>query len=163
MSATVPNGRYPDRSAVPVGSAGAGDGGALRAATPVAVDHLGQVDAHLIGERRHPGEYVAELVLDLMARPLADGLGEFAELLGEPGDGRGDPAVPVAVPVGPFDHVLEFAEVHGVDGSRRGSGTLPTMSSPSIHDLEMTSITGEQVSFDRFRGQVLLIVNVASA
>jgi glutathione peroxidase-family protein len=33
----------------------------------------------------------------------------------------------------------------------------------SIHDLEMTSITGEQVSFDRFRGQVLLIVNVASA
>jgi hypothetical protein len=33
----------------------------------------------------------------------------------------------------------------------------------SIYDLEMTSITGEQVSFDRFRDQVLLIVNVASA
>ncbi len=32
----------------------------------------------------------------------------------------------------------------------------------SIHDLEMTSITGEQVDFDRFRDQVLLIVNVAS-
>jgi glutathione peroxidase-family protein len=32
----------------------------------------------------------------------------------------------------------------------------------SIHDLQMTSITGEQVDFDDFRGQVLLIVNVAS-
>jgi glutathione peroxidase-family protein len=32
----------------------------------------------------------------------------------------------------------------------------------SIHDLQMTSITGEQVDFDQFRGQVLLIVNVAS-
>jgi glutathione peroxidase-family protein len=33
----------------------------------------------------------------------------------------------------------------------------------SIYDLQMTSITGEQVDFDQFRGQVLLIVNVASA
>jgi glutathione peroxidase-family protein len=33
----------------------------------------------------------------------------------------------------------------------------------SIYELEMTSITGEQVSFDQFRDQVLLIVNVASA
>jgi glutathione peroxidase-family protein len=32
-----------------------------------------------------------------------------------------------------------------------------------FHDLEMTSITGEQVSFDQFRGQVTLVVNVASA
>jgi glutathione peroxidase-family protein len=33
----------------------------------------------------------------------------------------------------------------------------------SIHELSMQSITGEQVDFDSFRGQVLLIVNVASA
>jgi glutathione peroxidase-family protein len=33
----------------------------------------------------------------------------------------------------------------------------------SIHDLQMTSITGELVDFDRFRDQVLLVVNVASA
>lgn len=33
----------------------------------------------------------------------------------------------------------------------------------SIHELSMQSITGEQVDFDQFRGQVLLIVNVASA
>jgi hypothetical protein len=32
----------------------------------------------------------------------------------------------------------------------------------SIHELQMTGITGEQVDFDRFRDQVLLIVNVAS-
>lgn len=31
-----------------------------------------------------------------------------------------------------------------------------------FHDLEMTSITGEQVSFSKFRDQVCLIVNVAS-
>ena len=33
----------------------------------------------------------------------------------------------------------------------------------TFHEFEMTSITGEQVSFDRFRGQVCLVVNVASA
>jgi glutathione peroxidase len=32
-----------------------------------------------------------------------------------------------------------------------------------FHDFEMTSITGDPVSFDRFRGQVCLVVNVASA
>jgi len=33
----------------------------------------------------------------------------------------------------------------------------------SIYDLEMTRITGDTVDFEQFRGQVLLIVNVASA
>jgi glutathione peroxidase-family protein len=33
----------------------------------------------------------------------------------------------------------------------------------AFHDFEMTSITGEAVSFDRYRGQLCLIVNVASA
>jgi glutathione peroxidase-family protein len=32
----------------------------------------------------------------------------------------------------------------------------------TFHDLKMNSITGESVAFDRFRGQVCLIVNVAS-
>jgi len=32
----------------------------------------------------------------------------------------------------------------------------------AIHDLRMESITGEQVDFDQFRDQVLLVVNVAS-
>ena len=31
-----------------------------------------------------------------------------------------------------------------------------------FHDLEMTSITGEQVSFEKFDDQVCLVVNVAS-
>lgn len=31
-----------------------------------------------------------------------------------------------------------------------------------FHDLEMTGITGERVSFQRYRGQVCLVVNVAS-
>jgi glutathione peroxidase-family protein len=32
----------------------------------------------------------------------------------------------------------------------------------AFHDLEMTSITGDQVSFDQFHGQLCLVVNVAS-
>jgi glutathione peroxidase-family protein len=32
-----------------------------------------------------------------------------------------------------------------------------------FHDFEMTSITGDPVTFDRFEGQFCLIVNVASA
>ncbi len=38
--------------------------------------------------------------------------------------------------------------------------TVTAMS--SIYDLQMESITGEQVDFDQFRDQMLLIVNVAS-
>lgn len=33
----------------------------------------------------------------------------------------------------------------------------------TFHDFEMTSITGDQVAFDQFEGQLCLIVNVASA
>ena len=33
----------------------------------------------------------------------------------------------------------------------------------AFHDLEMTSITGDQVSFDDYRGKLALVVNVASA
>gem|GEM_PF-324909 len=33
----------------------------------------------------------------------------------------------------------------------------------NFHDLEMTSITGEQVSFDQFKGNLALVVNLASA
>jgi glutathione peroxidase-family protein len=31
-----------------------------------------------------------------------------------------------------------------------------------FHDFEMTSITGEQIDFDRFKGQACLAVNLAS-
>ena len=33
----------------------------------------------------------------------------------------------------------------------------------TFHEFAMTSITGDQVSFDRFRDQLCLVVNVASA
>jgi glutathione peroxidase-family protein len=32
----------------------------------------------------------------------------------------------------------------------------------TFHELSMTSITGEQVSFDRYKGTLCLVVNVAS-
>jgi glutathione peroxidase-family protein len=31
-----------------------------------------------------------------------------------------------------------------------------------FHEFEMTSITGDQISFDRYDGKVALVVNVAS-
>ena len=33
---------------------------------------------------------------------------------------------------------------------------------PAFHDLKMNSITGDPVSFDQYKGQVCLIVNLAS-
>lgn len=135
----------------------------------VALDHLGEVDVDLVGERGDPREHVGELVLDVGPGAFADRLGELAELLGQPGDGGGDPTIPVDVTVGALDHVLELAQVHdrtvpqAASPSRgvRGLGTISYMA--SIHDLEMPDIDGDPVSFDAFRGQVLLIVNVASA
>lgn len=44
--------------------------------------------------------------------------------------------------------------------SRHNGSSVPAMS--AFHDLEMTSITGDQVSFDQFHGQLCLVVNVAS-
>ena len=38
---------------------------------------------------------------------------------------------------------------------------LPDMS--TFYDLEMTSITGKQVTFDQYKNTFALIVNVASA
>jgi glutathione peroxidase-family protein len=34
--------------------------------------------------------------------------------------------------------------------------------STSIHDIEVETITGERYTMDRYRGDVLLIVNTAS-
>ena len=43
--------------------------------------------------------------------------------------------------------------------ARHPAGTVPPM---AFHDLTMTSITGNQVSFDAYRGKMALVVNVAS-
>lgn len=32
----------------------------------------------------------------------------------------------------------------------------------NFHDIEMTSLTGEQVAFKDYKGQICLVVNVAS-
>lgn len=44
-----------------------------------------------------------------------------------------------------------------------GAFTATLASMTAFHDLEMTSITGDQVSFDDYRGKLALVVNVASA
>lgn len=53
----------------------------------------------------------------------------------------------------------------GLFTSPRGAGTRTNYVArmTNFHDLEMTSITGEQVSFDQYKGNLALVVNVASA
>lgn len=43
------------------------------------------------------------------------------------------------------------------DGEPLGSALM------DFHDITMTSITGDQVTFDEYRGKLALVVNVASA
>ena len=94
-------------------------GAAARAAGGIALNGLGEVDAHLVGQSGHPGDHVAELVHPLLVAALADRLGELAHLLGEPGNGRRYPARTVALTEGPLDHILQFGQVHGPVLARR--------------------------------------------
>jgi hypothetical protein len=51
-------------------------------------------------------------------------------------------------------------------GAPSGAGPTPRTYNEfmtNFHELEMTSITGEQVNFDQYKGNLVLVVNVASA
>ena len=78
--------RHPDRRTArltPLRQAGAGDG--LRTSGSRAAKRaigLVEVDALLIGERRHPGDHVTELVHLLFVRALAHRLRQLTDLLG---------------------------------------------------------------------------------
>ena len=69
----------------------------FRATVLKPIDGGRQIDADLVGERGHPGQDVAELVLDLGRRTLAHRLRQLTELLGQPGDGRRHAAVVVTL------------------------------------------------------------------
>ena len=59
--------------------------------------------------------------------------------------------------------IRTLPSVAPVSGSDDAEPRTMVTRMPTFHDFEMTSITGEQVSFDRFQDQICLIVNVASA
>ena len=63
----------------------------------------------------------------------------------------------------PMIRRVELARPSWPHRDTRGGDVPYSRRMSSIYDLRMTSITGDQVSFDQFRDQVLLIVNVASA
>jgi hypothetical protein len=86
---------------------------ALRTATRVAFDRLVQVDSLLIRQRRHPGDHVTEFVELLSSGSLANGLGQFADFLGQPRNRRSNTTVAIAVTVRALDHVLQLGKVHG--------------------------------------------------
>ena len=92
---------------------------ALGAAVAVAVDHGAQVDVDQIGERRDPRQHVAELVLDLGPRALAERLRQLAGLLRQPRDGAGHAARAVAVAIRALDDVAAARP-----GSRHGTVPL---------------------------------------
>src|SRR3954447_17404846 len=60
-------------------------GTAPRASVSIAARRVFEGDVELIGQRRQPGERVAELVELLVARAFAHGLGQLADFLREPG------------------------------------------------------------------------------
>ncbi len=71
-----------------------------------------EIDVHLIGKSRHPGQNVGELVLLLIAGSLAHCLGQFPDFLGEPGNGRWNTPLGVAFAVRCSDDGLQFSESH---------------------------------------------------
>lgn len=95
-------------------SAGARDPITLRAAVGESVDHRGQIDIDLVGEARHPGEHIAELVLHLFPGALSNRLREFAELLREPCHRVGNAAATVTFAVRSLDDVLQLDQIHAV-------------------------------------------------
>src|SRR5690606_14021781 len=97
------------------GRAGARGRPAPRAAVGVAGGGVLQREPELLGERRQPGEHVAQLVEARLVVALADRLGQLAQLLGEPGDGRRRPAGPVPLAVDRGHPALELAQVHDPD------------------------------------------------
>ena len=93
--------------------AGARQPAAARAAVGVAGRGLVEADAELAGERRQPRQHVADLVDLVGPVALADGLGQLAQLLGQPGHGGGHAPRPVPLAVGVGHELLEGGEVHG--------------------------------------------------
>ena len=85
---------------------------AAGAAGGVAAGGGGEVDAHLVGQRGQPGQDVGELVLLLGHRALAHGLGQLADLLGQPRHGRRHATLAVVVPVRGLHQLLERRQVH---------------------------------------------------
>ncbi len=47
--------------------------------------------------------------------------------------------------------------------NRAWPGRSATVRRMAFHDITMPSITGDQVTFDDYRGKLALVVNVASA
>lgn len=94
----------------------AGDGRAARAAVGVALRCFSEIDTELVGQRRQPGQYIAELVHLLFVRALANRLRQFADLFRQPGDRARDAADPVALTERRFDLSLKSSQVHAGAG-----------------------------------------------
>ena len=84
----------------------------MGAALRVALRGFVEIDAELVGERRQPGQHVAELVHLLLVRAFSNGLGEFADLFRQPRHRARDAASPVACPEGRVDLSLKVGQVH---------------------------------------------------
>lgn len=125
-----------DRWAVGSG-ARARDGPTPGTAPGVAGSGLVQREVELVGQRGQPGQHVAQLVELLFGGALADGLGQLAHLLAQPGDGGGHAPFPVPIAKGGGDLLLEGGDVHG--GSVGGSGRDPGWEQGRSYALPMAA------------------------
>ena len=84
----------------------------MGAAVGVTLRCFTEIDTELVGQRRQPGQHVAELVHLLFVRALANRLRQFADLFRQPRDRARDAASPVALTERCFDLSLKSSQVH---------------------------------------------------
>src|SRR5262245_43603999 len=101
--------------------AAAGDDRATRATACIAGGGPLEVDAAEGGERRQPGEHVAEFVQERCRVLVPQGTRELPDLLDHPAEGRVAPPPRIAVEVRTAQDVLQLGEVHrkSLYGARR--------------------------------------------
>ena len=83
----------------------------------VAADGVVEVEAELVGQRCQPGQHVAQFVELLGRGALADGLGQLAQLFGQPGHGGRDAPLAVGRSVEALHQILHFPQLHDGDAT----------------------------------------------
>src|SRR5262245_38554768 len=111
---------------------GGGDGGwrLLRALGSAVMKVLllhgvGEIDVEDIGERREPRQHIGEFLVEvgrvaIAALVTADGVGQLANLLGEPEERRRRAAGGIGGEIAIANELLKLRDEHGVSGDERG-------------------------------------------
>jgi hypothetical protein len=78
----------------------------------ITLDRFGEIDVHLIGQARDPGQNIAEFVHLGRTIALPDRLRQFTHFFGQPGHRGRNTACAISISVGELDDSLKFGEIH---------------------------------------------------